>query len=56
MVNPQKYKNKKIAIYGMGITGFSAARTFKKLKAKVYCWDDNKNVRKKIKKFEFLFK
>ena len=53
MVYSQKYKNKKIAIYGMGITGFSAARTLKKLKAKVYCWDDNKNVRKKIKNSNF---
>ena len=49
MVVLQKYKNKKIAIYGMGITGCSAARAFKRLNAKVYCWDDNKTVRKKIK-------
>ena len=48
-----KYKNKKIAIYGMGITGCSAAKEFKKVKAKVYCWDDNKKVRDKIKKFNF---
>jgi len=48
----QKYKNKKIAIYGMGITGCSAARAFKRLKAKVYCWDDNKKIRKKIKKLD----
>jgi len=27
----QKYQNKKIAIYGMGITGCSAAKTFQKL-------------------------
>ena len=38
----KKYQNKKIAIYGMGKTGRSAAKTFKKLKAKVFCWDDNK--------------
>ena len=38
----QKYQNKKIAIYGMGITGRSVAETFKKLNAKVFCWDDNK--------------
>jgi len=49
----QKYQNKKIAIYGMGITGLSAAKTFKKLKAKVYCWDDKKKVRKKIKNLKF---
>jgi len=34
----QKYQNKKIAIYGMGITGCSAAKTFQKLNAKVFCW------------------
>ena len=45
----QKYQNKKIAIYGMGITGYSAAKTFKKLNAKVFCWDDNNKIRKKIK-------
>ena len=49
----QKYRDKKIAIYGMGITGCSAARAFKKLKANVFCWDDNKKVRKKIKNFDF---
>ena len=49
----QKYKNKRIAIYGMGKTGLSAAKTFQKMKAKLYCWDDNKNVRKKIKKLSF---
>ena len=37
----------------MGITGRSAARTFKRLKAKVFCWDDNKKIRKKIKKLNF---
>jgi len=50
MIALKKYKNKKIAIYGMGKTGFSAAKTFKNLKAKIYCWDDNKKVREKIKK------
>ena len=49
----QKYRNKNVAIYGMGITGRSAARTFKRLKAKVFCWDDNKKIRKKIKKLNF---
>ena len=29
----KKYQNKKIAIYGMGLTGISAAKAFKKLKA-----------------------
>ena len=40
----KNYQNKKIAIYGMGATGLSAAITFKKLKAEVYCWDDNKKI------------
>tara|TARA_Y100000590_G_scaffold452093_1_gene594599 strand:- start:444 stop:1757 length:1314 start_codon:yes stop_codon:yes gene_type:complete len=53
MLDLKKYRNKKIAIYGMGITGCSAAKTFKKLKAKVYCWDDKKNLRKKLKKLNF---
>jgi len=37
----------------MGITGVSAAKIFKKLNAKVYCWDDTEKVRKKIKKLNF---
>ena len=49
----QKYKNKKIAIYGMGITGCSAAKTLKKLGAEILCWDDNLKIRKKIKNFNF---
>ena len=40
MFTLQKYQNKKIAIYGMGITGCSAAKTFQKLNAEVFCWDD----------------
>ena len=42
MFNLQKYQNKNIAIYGLGITGLSAAKTLKKLNAKIYCWDDKK--------------
>ena len=53
MVALQKYQDKKIAIYGMGITGCSAATTFKRLKAKVFCWDDNEKIRKKIKNLKF---
>ena len=53
MLTLQKYKNKKIAIYGMGITGCSAATTLKKLGAKIFCWDDNLKIRKKIKNFDF---
>ena len=55
MVTLRKYQNKRIAIYGMGLTGCSAARTLKKLGAQVFCWDDNTKVREKIKKFNFSF-
>jgi len=53
MVAIRKYQNKKIAIYGMGVTGCSSAKIFKKLKAKIYCWDDNKKAREKAKKLKF---
>jgi len=53
MVNLQKYQNKRIAIYGMGLTGCSAAKTLKKLGAKIFCWDDNRKIRKKIKNLKF---
>lgn len=52
MVASQKYKNKKIAIYGMGITGCSVAKNFKKIKAQIYCWDDNISKRNEIKKLK----
>jgi len=45
----QKYQNKNIAIYGLGVTGISAAKVLKSLKAKIFCWDDNYNIRKKAK-------
>ena len=50
MLASKKYQNKKIAIYGMGLTGFSAAITFKKMRAEVFCWDDDKKIRSKTKK------
>ena len=53
MINLRKYQNKKIAIYGMGLTGCSAARILKKLGARVFCWDDNVQVRKKIENYNF---
>ena len=56
MVALKKYQNKKIAVYGMGITGRSAAKAFKRLKAEVYCWDDNKKTRKKIESLNFKTK
>ena len=54
MLATQKYQNKNIAIYGMGKTGISVARKFKKLKAQVFCWDDSKEIRKKVKKSNLL--
>ena len=53
MTSLHKYKNRKIAIYGMGITGCSAAKILKRSKAKIFCWDDNKNIRKEINKLNF---
>ena len=37
----------------MGITGCSTAKVFKNLKTKIFCWDDNEHVRKKIKRLNF---
>ena len=34
----KKFKNKNIAIYGMGKSGLSVALKFKKI-AKLLCWD-----------------
>ena len=45
----KKYKKKNIAIYGMGLTGCSVAKVFKKSKIKTYNWDDSFAIRKKIK-------
>ena len=53
MATLQKYQNKKIAIYGMGITGISAYKILNKLGGQLFCWDDNAKTRKKIKKFNF---
>jgi UDP-N-acetylmuramoylalanine--D-glutamate ligase len=53
MINLQKYQNKRIAIYGMGLTGCSAAKTLNKLGAKIFCWDDNRKTRKRIKNLKF---
>jgi len=49
----QKYQNKKVAVYGMGITGCSAAKTIKNLNAQALCWDDNAKIRKKAKKLNY---
>ena len=53
MVTSRKYQNKRIAVYGMGLTGCSVARTLKKLGAKIFCWDDDVKIRKKIKNLNF---
>ena len=50
----KKYKNKKIAIYGMGKTGISAAKALKKMQ--ICCWDDSLKIRKKIKNSNVIFK
>ena len=53
MVTSKKYQNKRIAVYGMGLTGCSVAKTLKKLGAKIFCWDDDVKIRKKIKNLNF---
>jgi len=50
----KKYKNKKIAIYGMGKTGISAAKALKKMQ--ICCWDDSLKIRKKIKNSNVIVK
>ena len=49
----RKYQNKKIAVYGMGRSGLSAAKKLRTAKAKLFCWDDNAKIRKKIKNLNF---
>ena len=53
MFSLQKYRNKRIAIYGMGKSGCSVAKRLKFLKAKISCWDDDSKVRKKIRNLNF---
>ena len=53
MFELKKYQNKKIAVYGMGATGYSVFNVLKKAKANVICWDDSEKVRKKIKGANF---
>ena len=49
------FKNKKFAVYGLGLTGKSAVSFLKKNKAnKIYTWDDFLN--KKSSKYEVKFK
>jgi len=56
MVFLKKYQSKNIAIYGMGRSGLSAARKLKTFGANLFCWDDSRNIRNKVKKFNFPLK
>ena len=56
MVSLQKYQNKKIGIYGMGLTGLSTAKFLKQLGARIFCWDDSIEARNKVKKLNFHIK
>ena len=50
MNHPTNLKNKSFAIYGLGITGESIIKFFKKKKIKDFSlWDDDMNLRKKHK-------
>ncbi len=40
IIAPKKYKNKNIAILGLGNTGISALKSFRLASARVYAWDD----------------
>ena len=53
MLSLEKYQNKKIAIYGMGKSGFSSAKILRKKNIEIFCWDDNKLIRNKIENFNF---
>ena len=37
--------NRKIAILGLGATGFSIIQYLKRYNVKVFCWDDSEDVR-----------
>jgi len=45
-----KFAKKKILIYGLAKSGLATLKFLKKIKSKIYCWDDNSFVRKSIKK------
>ena len=65
----KKYKNKEVLVLGFGRTGKSVTKFLKKLKAVIYIWDDNFEVRsfnskkfkiynslkKKVSDFNFIF-
>ncbi|MBX7146562.1 MAG: UDP-N-acetylmuramoyl-L-alanine--D-glutamate ligase [Alphaproteobacteria bacterium] len=50
MINIQTYKNKHIAILGLGKTGLSAAQALHKSGAIIYTWDDHQGKRDEAKK------
>ena len=56
MISLKKFKNKYIAVYGMGKTGIATTKALLRSKIKVSCWDDNKNLRIKIKRLKFPIK
>ena len=53
MLALKKYRKKNIAIYGMGITGRSVAKIFKKFKITTYNWDDSEKIRKNLKLHDY---
>jgi len=59
MIFKRILKDKSFLIYGLGLTGLSAGKFLKKLKAKkIFLWDDNSKIRNKhnIKGNEKYFK
>lgn len=48
MISLDKYKGKKIAVFGLGKTGNGAVRALSNSGAEVYAWDDNENSRKTL--------
>lgn len=43
MITLSKYRNKNVAVFGLGKTGLSAIECLLNSEAKVYAWDDNDN-------------
>jgi UDP-N-acetylmuramoylalanine-D-glutamate ligase len=60
MITSSFFKNKKILILGLGVTGSNLYKALIKSKAIVYTWDDNPLISKKIsnninpKNFKFI--